>query len=94
MYLQMFACISFRGDLSHPRLVLGKRMQADYVGYYIISHFINEIISIFNQRWISSLKLSLKNQMGVTVGGTKIGSEETGKILMRKRSFLIRLLIW
>lgn len=31
--------------------------------------------------------------MGGTVGGTKIGSEETGKILMRERSFLIKLLI-
>lgn len=32
--------------------------------------------------------------MGVTVGGTKIVSEETEKILMREKSFLIKLLIW
>jgi hypothetical protein len=31
--------------------------------------------------------------MGVTVGGTKSGSEETGKNLMRKKSSLIKVLI-
>lgn len=32
--------------------------------------------------------------MGVTVGGTKIDSEETEKNLMREKSFLIKFLIW